>query len=452
MVSRVSYYQGKRKAQRLLRRVEARCVAYQRFLRQHQIGKKRRIFTELPLTDKTNYITKFPLEERLYQGKKLSDYYMVCTSTGSTGEPTIWPRDMSFDESLIKPHTKFLDHHFGISKKKSLILIALGLGSSQAGIMHLKASWGACRDAKVTVISPNGDAEITVFLLEKLHSQFDQIICLGYPPIINDFIDLAIKKHIDIKKWRMKIGVTSESVSPSWRLNAIKAIGGKGKDFVAWYGSTEAGMIGFETRELNEVIQHALDNDDFRKTLFGTYTLPTFVEVDYGKRFIEIVNNEIVITADQTVPLIRYNTHDRGRLISGNDIYRALKDHNLHISSIIPKSKIYLAAYGRNVTKQLFSTEDIRYVLDKTNIYASFLNEFQYNEKDSGGVSTIMIVLYKKVQTISPSIKRLLSRQITEELQKILPIKRDIVLRLFVKDKKEAKGYKYGKLRYSVTV
>ena len=63
-------------------------------------------------------------------------------------------------------------------------------------------------------------------------------------------------------------------------------------------------MIGFETKEINEIIQLALIHDEFRKALFGTYNLPTFVGVDYRQRFIEIVDNEIVITADQVVPLV----------------------------------------------------------------------------------------------------------------------------------------------------
>ena len=224
-----TYLSGKKKAYRLAKKVQIHCFAYRKFLQKKGIGRIDVPFEGLPLTDKSNYINAYPLENRLYTGKKLSDFYMVCSSTGSTGEPTIWPRDYHFDNSLIKPHTEFLEEHFQISHKRSLVIIALGLGSSQAGIMHLKASWGAQTKAKITVISPNGDAEMTIYLLEKLYSHYDQVICLGYPPIITVFINLGMQKKINMKRWNLKIGITSESVSPSWRRELSNIWEAKGK-------------------------------------------------------------------------------------------------------------------------------------------------------------------------------------------------------------------------------
>ena len=443
-----TYLTGKKKAYRLAKKVQTHCLAYRKFLQQKGIGKIDLPFERLPVTDKFNYINAYPLEDRLYTGKTISDFYMVCSSTGSTGEPTIWPRDYYFDNSLIRPHTEFLEEHFQILHKRSLVIIALGLGSSQAGIMHLKAAWGAHTKAKITVISPNGDAEMTVYLLEKLYSQYDQVICLGYPPTITDFINLAMQKNINMKKWNMKIGITGESVSSSWRREVIEHMEGKGEDFVSWYGSTEAGMIGFETKEINEVIQLALIHDDFRKVLFGTYNLPTFVGVDYNQRFIEIVDNEIIITADQVVPLVRYNSHDKGRLISGNQIISVLNKFKFHIPGVIPEETVYLAAYGRNFAEKTFSIEDIRYILDKIHIYSKFSNEFQYNENMKDRIIEVTIILYKKTRVIPVKLTTLIKARFNEELQKIITVKKKIIINLIIKDIEKAKGYKYGKLRY----
>jgi len=447
MISENTHLVGKKKACRLAKKCQKKCLAYKKFLLQKNV-KKNTPFDKLPIIDKNNYIRKFPLEERLYIGKKISDFYMICTSTGSTGEPTIWPRDFLYDTTLIKPHSQFLENHFEISKKRSLILVSLGLGTSQAGTMHLKASWGACKDAKISVISPNGDPEMTLFLLKKLHSDYDQIICLGYPPLITDFIELAIKKHLPIWKWSLKIGITSENVSPLWRQEILKKIKGKGKDIVAWYGSTETGMIGFETPELNKIIQLTLDNNKLRQALFGTLNLPTFISVDFTKNFIEIVDKKIVITVDQVVPFVRYNLHDKGKLISGEEINNIIRNHKLKTHYLINKNSLYLAVYGRNLVEKVFSIEDIQYILDKLHLIKMFCNEFQFDEKKKKNSLLITLILYKRSHFASIKIKNKIKGKIMEELQKVTGINTQIAFNLVIKEKKELIGYKYGKLRY----
>ncbi len=49
-----------------------------------------------------------------------------------------------------------------------------------------------------------------------------KLFALDIPPLIKDFIELAIKKHLPIWKWNLKIGITSGSVSPLWRQEIVK--------------------------------------------------------------------------------------------------------------------------------------------------------------------------------------------------------------------------------------
>src|SRR5262245_46308415 len=48
-------------------------------------------FAKLPLLNKENYIRRFPLEA-LVEGGDLAACDFFAVSSGSTGEPTLWPR------------------------------------------------------------------------------------------------------------------------------------------------------------------------------------------------------------------------------------------------------------------------------------------------------------------------------------------------------------------------
>ena len=384
----------------------------------------------------------------MYKGKDLSDYYMICTSSGSTNEPTIWPRSYKIDQTLIDPHTAFLNKHFQISKKRTLILISLMLGTTQAGMMHLQASWGANKSNKVSVISPNGDPENTLFLIQNLYKYYDQIVCLGYPPLISDFIDLALNRNLPIHKWNLKIGTTSESTSPIWRNELLKILNCKEKDIISWYGTTETGMIGFETKEANSIISSCIKNKKFRFDTFGTYNLPTLVELDTLKKYIEIIKGEIVVTVDQVVPLVRYNLHDKGLLITNHQIRQVALKNKIKNIQFDKKNRLYLAVFGRNMGK-IFSIEDIRYLLDKLNIYDLFHYEFQFKEQSFTNTIKLEITLYKrKNKTISETKKENLVKIITENLQNIAKIPSKFILILKIKRSDEQIGYKFGKLRY----
>ena len=77
--------------------------AYRAFLREHGVdpGQVRTFedFERLPLITKANYHSRYPLPDLCRQGR-LDDCDMVAVSSGSTGQPTFWPRSAS-DELAI---------------------------------------------------------------------------------------------------------------------------------------------------------------------------------------------------------------------------------------------------------------------------------------------------------------------------------------------------------------
>ncbi len=436
------------------------CPAYKQFLKNQRCSiksiKNFSQFTDVPIADKSNYFRQFPLEKKLYDDKEIADYYMLCTSTGSTGEPTIWLRDYHTDAGLEMLHTDFLNEHFQITKKKTLIVISFGLGANTAGMLHAKLSWAATENQKISVITPGIDPEKTVFLIENLYKNYGQVVCIGYPPFISEFVDLAIQKKFPVKKWNLKIVFTSESVSAQWRNEMAKKISSRGeaKNIVAFYASTEAGIIGVETLETHGIMASCLKNEKFRLQLFHSFHLPTLVEVNFLRKFVEVVNEEVVLTIDQSIPLVRYNVHDRAIFLTTSQIKDAAQ--RAHVQYVKPqKEKVFLAVFGRNEgpTKDaLFFIEDIKFALEKISkaLRKKILTEFQYQENPK----TLSIQLYvKNRQKISASEKRTLEELIQKQLQKIKMFDRRFAQKHFsvqlnIRLQPKRIGYKAGKLRY----
>ena len=92
----------------LFHEVAATVPAYKMFLQEHSIDPEEiqtpAQFQALPAITKENYIQRYPLAERCRDGK-LAASDMMAASSGSTGEPTLWPRSV-IDE--LKWATRFL--------------------------------------------------------------------------------------------------------------------------------------------------------------------------------------------------------------------------------------------------------------------------------------------------------------------------------------------------------
>lgn len=451
-----AYESGRKNAFSLYQRVKKECAAYRKFLGSKvlQITQEEQ-FHVLPLMNKTNYLSRFPLHERVCGRKDLSDFYLICTSSGSTGNPTLWPRDYNADTKLVLLQEKFLDIHFSILRKKTLIVVAFGMGTSTAGILTSKLSWESAPHGKISVITPGVDAEATVRLLSQLCGYYEQTVIIGYPPFIKESIDLAIKKKQPLKRWNIKICYTSENISRVWRQEMKKKLGYEEKEtIVAFYACSEAGIIGIETPDTVKIVAACEKYAVFRNAVFPHGELPSIVEVDYARKYIEIVNGEIVLTTDQPVPLVRYNLRDRGMFLSSDTLRKAAGKYGIALS-LTDNDKLFLCVYGRNDSPHasVFFVEEIRASLEMSSLAENFTGAFRYKEIIGSAPVIVLEIHTKKRLHITPKRKKELEREMEERLQEIKKRKQfgmAFPVRIeahFVHNTGREK-YKNGKLRY----
>lgn len=456
------YNVARKRAFKVYQKVLSGSEAYSHFFKKKKLRTQKLTpsqFQQIPISDKNSYFRKYPLEKKLYKNKKLSEYYFLSTSSGSTGEPTIWPREYQIDNQLEPLFTEFLDNHFRVKKRRTLFVITFGLGSSTGGMLHSRLAWESSKHGPISVITPGVDPETTVSLIQRLYKHYDQVVCIGYPPLISEFVDLAIKKHYSLKKWNLRVCFTSESASARWRNQTAKKISqtGNSKNIIAFYACSEAGIIGTETRETTKIMNYCLTDEELRIALFNDTSFPTLVEVNMAKKFVEIVDGELVITVDQPLPLIRYNLHDRGMFISAKTVQRIFVQNKILYRPKYPE-KMFLAVFGKSemVGKQklIFHIEDIRYALENGSCREKLSGTFQYKEGIRQGKLLLQLKVYlKKDLRLTKKEKEKFKKEIAVLLKRVKDTQNHTLslplsLKIAYSHEDAKTKYKKGKLRY----
>lgn len=420
---------NKEKALSLFHQVYKTSKAYKNFIDSHDINpssiKTVEDFERIPIMDRHNYINKYSLEDRLYNGKKLSDFYMISASSGSTGQPTFWPRDYTNDVLLEQKKEALYKEHFQISKKNTLCVIAFALGSWTGGMLTAKLSWAVSKNNKFTVVTPGINRQEAILFIQKLNQLYDQVILLGYPPFLTDLIEYAREIRFDLSKVRVKIMYTGERVSERWRNYIVAQISpNKNRhDVVGFYACSDTGIIGTETKFCIDLLDFAYKNKEFCKELFDVNDPPSFVSYDPTTKFLECINDEIIITADQPIPLIRYNIHDRGKILSRDKLEETCKKFSIRVNSKdINKHYVYLL--GRSDAVLLAANiyvDDIKYCLENSKLKNKFTLNFKYGKeemKDFRYRLRILIFLKKGI-LITNEEKKYLYKEFYQNLLKI---------------------------------
>lgn len=308
--------------------------AYGDFLRHQGLDKNniksQKDFFKLPITDKKNYLQKNNFFKLIPKKQKLPIAY---ASSGSSGKPSYWFRSKKQEIDGGKIHERIIRDIFQIKKEdKVLVVICFSMGVWVAGNYTLECfRWLAEKGYNITTITPGIEKHDILNILKNLAPNFKKTILAGYPSFIMDLLVETKKQKIPITK-NIKILTAGDSFSEKWRDEALKYLGPKANrtSIVSVYGSADLGVMGFET-PLSILIRTAsVKNKLFKEKLFGTNEkLPALVQFVPDHVYIESIENELVFTADTVMPLIRYNIHDTGEVVSFTDMIKLLRSFNL---------------------------------------------------------------------------------------------------------------------------
>jgi len=383
--------QGEKKALQTFHEAAEKVPAYKDFLRKNGIDPKKiktfKDFQEkVPLTDKKNYILENSLESLCLE--KLDKAYTISMSSGTSGFPCFWPRLKGQDRMVPKfMELSFFSNNIEIDKQSTLLIIGLSLGVYTAGEMMSYAMKELADKEKypLTVVTAGSEKEAIIQVFKYLVPHYQQVILWAYPSLLREVIDIAGKEGIDFKKINLRIGIGGEGFTKQWEDFVKEKLGFKKEDptrVMTVFGESSAGVVGISSPFTNLIRELASKDSKLFKDLFGeargTYLLPVLLEFSPLSLVVEEVDGEIILTRRAAIPMVRYNLHDMGGIISFNKAVEILKSHNYDPFALLKEWGIEKEKIWTLPIMYVFGRSDNVISIDGANIYPESLEEVIY--------------------------------------------------------------------------
>jgi phenylacetate-CoA ligase len=281
---------------------------------------------EIPIITKKEFYSAYEFQEILPKDsyKDIYTFYRSSgTTAGTTGRGFFWPQLKSdFLNNLDHNKNNIIDL-LNLKQKSTLFIIGLSLGSWAGGeqlSFYLK-DLALKNNLSLSVFSPgNMHAEI-VEIIEKLQHDFEQIIIALCPSAIFYLERLANSLNIRLPLEKITFFVGGEPFPETLRTDLQKRSQKSNYEpsIVSIYGSADAGIMGMESKQLIIMRQLIAKTPEMAKLLgFTPSAIPNLfhLRVNHSKIYLEEINNELVITKWQGLPLIKYNIQDKCKFFS----------------------------------------------------------------------------------------------------------------------------------------
>ncbi|QQG51114.1 MAG: phenylacetate--CoA ligase family protein [Candidatus Saccharibacteria bacterium] len=339
--------------------------AYKDFLQKHDVQPETIRTIEdfkarVPITDKSNYITQYPFHMLCWNGDLFSNQ-IIASSSGTMGQSYLWPRGVTQDNEGIDAHEVIYRDIFNTDKLKTLVVVCFSMGEWVAGLFTATATMGvAGRGYKINVVTPGLERPAAIKSIKALGHYYDQIIIAGYPPFLKDVLDEGTKSGINWSKLNIKLLMAGEGISEEWRNYTLKEVHAHNPyaDAINIYGCADATMLGYETPASILIRRLYNRRPRLRQDVFGTSNLSSLVQYHPERRYFEAVDGQLIVTAETGIPLIRYDTQDRGGIYTFDELVQPIQgrfnDMSHHIEPGLDNWKklpfIYLQGRPSSVT------------------------------------------------------------------------------------------------------
>jgi phenylacetate-CoA ligase len=323
-------------------------------------------FGRLPPTTKENYHRAFPLNE-LCRGGRLQVCDFVAVSSGSTGEPSVWPRFVSDEMGTAVRFEQVLADAMNATNRRTLAVVCFALGSWVGGMYTTAACRHiAAKGYPITVVTPGNNVSEILRVVRALGPLFDQIVLLGYPPFLKDVIDAGRADGLDWSRYSVRLVTAGEVFSEQWRSLVCERLGqgDPATCTASLYGTADGGVLANETPLSIRIRRFLDDHPGLARELVGEARLPTLCQYDPLHRYFEVEGDQLLFTGDGGAPLVRYKILDRGGVIDFGRMMTFMGDcggdpagnpqalgtvRDLPFVYVFGRSNFALSLYGANV-------------------------------------------------------------------------------------------------------
>ena len=319
----------------LFQRCAVEVPAYSQFLESRGINPAEitsySTFRKLPLMDKTDYMRAYPLPERCLGGS-LRGSDRVAVSSGSTGQPTFWPRSALHELDVALRFEQVFFDSFLADERSTLAVVCFALGNWVGGLFTTSCCWHLARKGYPLMVATPGNNKAEIFrVVRELAPHFEQTVLLGYPPFVKDVIDAGAAEGITWANYNPKLVFAGEVFSEEWRSLIGQRIGSKSHcfDSASLYGTADGGVLGNETPFSIAIRRWLAEHPVAARNLFGESRLPTLVQYDPVSRFFETYEGTLVVSGENSVPLLRYHIADKGGVLSFDAMWNFLREQGV---------------------------------------------------------------------------------------------------------------------------
>ena len=346
-------------------------------------------FARLPLLTKDGYLKRWPLAARC-RGGTLSSSDTIAVSSGSTGEPTYWPRAVADELAVARRFEQVFVDGFDADRKRTLAVVCFPLGTWVGGMFtaaccrHL-----AGKGLPIFTVTPGNQPAEILRVVRDLAPLFEQTVLLGYPPFLKGVVDAGAAAGVPWRDYGVKLVLAGEVFSEEWRalMGARAGLTNALRDSSSLYGTADAGVLGVETAVTVAIRRFLAARPDDARAVFGEARLPTLCQYDPRARYFEVHDGTLVFTGDGGVPLVRYHISDQGGVAPftvlveklralGCDVVQQATDagavvRELPFVWVFGRSHFAISFYGANVFPEM-----VQVALEQPDLVAHVTGKF----------------------------------------------------------------------------
>lgn len=408
--------EGAKKALAVFHAAAERVPAYKDFLRknklQHEKIKTIEDFkTHVPTISKKNYLKLYPLKDLCWDGD-LSRMNVISVSSGSTGEPFFWPRDIWQEREVDHLYELVYRYLFNMHEKRSLVIIAFAMGMYIAGPFTFASTLRiAQKGYPITVVSSSNDINAISSTVQNLSEHYDQIVLGGYPPLILDAVETINHAKVLKKGKIIKLFFGGEGFSERWRdhINDLINTTSYLTSSINMYGTADSALLGIET-PLSIAFRRISTKD--KKSLtenFASQRPPSILSFNPLIKYFSQLDNNLLLTSSSGIPLIKYSIGDVGgtiRYSQAMDLVSKNKNDSLYYTDNWHLPLVYLFGrddftvhiYGANVYP-----ENIKECLEDNRINSFLTGKYILTTEYTRGIFPQLNLKIELKNHISPS-------------------------------------------------
>ncbi len=313
---------GRIRAVRLYRRALNDVPAYHDFMSKHKysgprVAARHVSLGDVPEMDKTSYIKKYRLTDKLWYGDLPVTGVMFDESSGSSGTPTSWVRgrkERRFTQRIMQVAFR----HF-IEDRQPIVINTFSMGAWATGLNTTLCLLGISR-----IKSTGPDITKVIATLKELGPEFEYVIA-GYPPFLKQVADSS---ELDLKKYSIAAVYGGEGISEPMRTSLLECF----TDVIGSYGASDLEINIAHESDFTIALRRALIKDErLREVILqqNRGIIPMIFQYNpYDYLFETNKKGELLVTIsrlENLSPRIRYNIHDLGHVEQFYELKKKLK-------------------------------------------------------------------------------------------------------------------------------